>query len=147
MEDSSHPFPFMHIKWYQQRGTYSGEYLPSKDEQEIWVSIQGNIPNKWRLPSEEQLEAIIWFESHILWLINANELSGTEFRHGKFIFLIPNRLSLSYYILDGTHEHPKHRKVLKIPPHTGAKSDRQTMSSNVAANIGSLGAIYDKIAL
>lgn len=147
MEVSSHPFPFMHIKWYQERGTYNGDYLPSNDEQESWVSIQGDEPNKWRLPSEEQLEAIKWFESHILWLINANELPGTEFRYRKFIFLIPNRLSLSYYILNGRYKNPKHRKVLKIPPHTGAKSDKQTMSSNVAANIGSLGAIYDKIAL
>lgn len=139
------PPKFTFASWkHKKNPDFTSAYSPiNQEEQFFWVSLQSDKENEWMAPNEEQLEAIIWFESNVLWLKNINELSLDIFQYEKYQFFCKyGSDGYSYYMLNSDQPHPRKRKVIKIPSHSGAKSRNFT-----AASIGSLGAIYDKIAL
>ena len=132
--------PFKLLKWNDEP-----LYGYSGGSHAYYIGIQGDNPNTWFSPNKDQERAIIEFESKVHYLFRNNEGPGRdkkEWQYGNYVIHLVS--AESYYI---GQKNGKWRKVLKIPTHEGAKKGHATMSPNVAANIGSLGAIYDKIAL
>ena len=135
--------PFKLLKW-DDKPSHQG-YDGLRRSHAYYICIQGDNPNTWFSPNKDQESAIIKFESEVNYLFRNNEGPGRdkkEWQYGNYVIHLVS--AESYYI---GQKNGKWRKVLKIPTHKGAVNGHATMSSNVAANIGSLGAIYDKIAL